>query len=122
MSHLDAQFLRSVILLVSFRGTTMQAAQAALLLIGLRGGDFTAAELPGEVCGGSPHIAGAATGALISIGLLEVVGRVKSPRPNAKGRKLDLLRVPSAKVSTVRTWLALRGYAHTEEAQLSLAV
>ena len=107
---LDASFLRAVVVMTGFRGHAMKSAQAALLMIGLRGHTFTAADLPGEVTGGSRHVAGAATGALISIGLLECVGRVKSPHENAKGRKLDLLQIPAAKYSTARTWLSANGY------------
>ena len=104
------QFLRAVVLMTCFRGKAMQSAQAALLLIGLKGHDFTAAELPAEITNGSRHLAGAATGALIAQGLLEVVARVKSPRPEAKGRKLDVLRIPAAKRETAKTWLRANGY------------
>ena len=34
-----------------------------------------------------------------------MVGRVKSPRENAKGRKLDLLRLAPGKRGTALTWL-----------------
>lgn len=101
MTTLDSQFLRAVVLLCGFKPRRMIGAQAGLLLIGLRGGDFTAADLPAEL--GGKHLSGAATGALISDGLLQVVGRIKSPNVNAKGRKLDVLRM--AKPETARAWL-----------------
>lgn len=108
---LDAQFLRAVVLMTGFRGgKDMRRTQAALLLIGLRGVDYTAADLPAEITNGNKHLAGAATGSLIAIGLLEVVGRVKSPDPRAKGRKLDVLRIPAPKWSTAKNWLASNGY------------
>lgn len=87
--------------MVAFKPSAMLRAQSALLLIGLSQPEFTAADLPGEIAG--KHISGAATGALIAEGLLTVCGRVKSPKPNAKGRKLDLLRLTSRELA--RTWL-----------------
>lgn len=48
---LDSSFLRSVILVSSFRGDDINRAQAALLLIGLHLQDFTAGHLPKEICG-----------------------------------------------------------------------
>jgi len=107
---LDSDFLRAIVLVTGFRGNAMQGAQAALLMIGLRGQDFCAGQLPKEVCSDNKHLAGCATGALVAIGLLEVVGRVKSPNPDAKSRKMNLLRIPNDKVSTARTWLRVHGY------------
>lgn len=103
---LDPQFLRAVVVMSGFKGNAMKSAQAALLLIGLRTYSFTGADLPAEVTNGSRHIAGAATGALIAQGLLEVIGRVKSPNADAKGRKLDLLHLHHSKRNTALTWLA----------------
>ena len=110
MTTLDTSFLRAIVMITAFKDAPMQNAQAALLLIGLEGGDFMASDLPGEVTNGSKHLAGAATGALVALGLIECVGRVKSPRPEAKGRKLDVWRIPSDKVSTAKCWLARHGY------------
>lgn len=119
---LDPQFLRAVILMTGFRGgKDMRRAQAALLLIGLQGAEFTAADLPAEITNGNTHLAGAATGSLIAIGLLEVVRRVKSPDPRAKGRKLDVLRIPAPKWNTARTWLAANGFRQPAEKQMELA-
>jgi len=120
---LDASFLRAVVLTTSFRGSAMKSAQAALLIIGLRKQDFCAADMPAEICDGNRHLAGCATGSLIAIGLLEVVGRKKSPDVRAKGRKLDVLRIPAEKVSTARTWLARHGYQdHAPTFQTQLAI
>ena len=99
---LDPSFLRAVCLLVSFKPKAMIRAQAALLLIGLQHPEFTAADLPAEVVV-NKHISGAATGALIAQGLLQVCGRVKSTHPSAKGRKLDLLQLRSRELA--RAWL-----------------
>lgn len=122
MSTLDTGFLRAVILTTSWRGDDMARAQAALLLIGLRLQDFTAGHLPKEICGESKSLAGCATGSLISQGLLEVTGRVKSPNPDANGRKCNQLRIPANKVGLAKLWLSRHGYAATETEQLSLAV
>ena len=102
---LEPDFLVAVVRMITFKGRKMLGAQAALLHLALKGVDFTAAELPGEIVGDSRHIAGAATGALIAQGLLVVVDRIKSPRPEAKGRKLDVLRLAAGKRSTAITWL-----------------
>lgn len=117
---LDPSFLRAIVLMSGFRGKPMQSAQAALLLIGLHKETFLASDLPGEVTNGSKHLAGAATGALIAQELLEVVGRVRSPRPEAKGRKLDVLRIPSNKLTTAKTWLRNNGYADAMSAEPQL--
>lgn len=107
---LDPSFLRAVVMMTGFRGNAMRAAQAALLIIGLRGETFTANAIPAEVTNGSKHIAGAATGSMISIGLLEVIGRVKSPDIRAKGRKLDLIQIPANKYGAARAWLSANGF------------
>ena len=117
---LDPSFLRAVVLMTSFKPEPMKRAQAALLIIALEGLDFTAADLPGEVAGDNVHLAGAATGALVAQGLLNVVGRVKSPRLNAKGRKLDVLRL--AKRETARTWLQANGFEVPAERQREMAL
>lgn len=101
MTTLDAQFLRAVVLVCGFKPRRMVAAQAGLLLIGLRQGEFTAAELPAEL--GGKNLSGCAAGALVAEGLLTVVGRVKSPLASAKGRKLNLFRI--ANRETARAWL-----------------
>lgn len=102
---LEPSFLRAVVMMVGFKGTPMRTAQCALLHIGLRNHTFTAADLPGEVCNGSRHIAGAATGSLVALGILSVVGRVKSPHENAKGRKLDLLTIPPEQIGKAHAFL-----------------
>lgn len=103
---LDPQFLRAVVLMGDFKPGPMRLAKAALLAFALTGEDFTAAHLPAEITGGNKHLAGAASGALVSAGLLRVVDRVKSPNPNAKGRKLDVFRLAPGKAAAVRTWFA----------------
>lgn len=100
----------------------MKSAQACLLMIGLRGIDFSGADLPAELTNGSKHLAGAACGAFLAQGLIEAVGRIKSPHPDAKGRKLNLYRIPPPKWNTAKAWLRANGFPATEEAQLSLAV
>ena len=119
---LDASLMRSILLATSFRGGDMDRACAALLMIGLQGCDFDSGMLPAEITGDSKQLAGMATASLCAQGLIECVGRVRSSSPLANGRKVNLWRIPAPRVSTVRTWLALRGYAHTEAEQLSLAV
>jgi|JI10StandDraft_1071094.scaffolds.fasta_scaffold596504_2 hypothetical protein len=121
MTTLSADFLAAIVTMTAFKPRPMLNAEAALLYLGLRGGDFTACELPGEVTGGSKHLPGAATGALIAQGLIEVVGRIKSPKENAKGRKLDLLRIPAEKRQMALLWLRRNGYP-AEERQAEFAM
>jgi hypothetical protein len=101
--------------MTSFKGTAMLRCQAALLWMALKNEEFSAAQLPAEITNGNVHLAGAATGALIAQGLLVVVGRVKSPVPSAKGRKLDLLRINPNKRETARTWLVRNGFEPIQE-------
>lgn len=115
MTTLDASFLRTVVIMTAFKGQPMLSAQAALLMIGLRSETFLASDLPGELVNGSRHLAGAATGALIAQGLIEVCGRIKSPNPNAKGRRLDVLFIPESKRSTVKTWLTRNRFEQPAE-------
>lgn len=117
---LEPAFLQAVVLLNGFKPRPMVTAQGALLHLALQGLDFTAADLPAEVTGDSKHIAGAATGALISQGLLVVVGRQKSPRPDAKGRKLDVLRMAPNKRATALAWLRANELPAPEPKQLLL--
>ena len=108
MTSLDPQFLRAVVLMTGFKPDKMRRVQAALLMLGLQGLDYTAADIPDELTEGSQHIAGAATGSLVAIGLLSVIGRIKSPDAKAKGRKLDLLRLLD--VARARGWLKANGF------------
>lgn len=121
-TQLDAGFLRMVILATGFRGDVMARCQAAFLMILLRGGDADAGCIPGEIANGDQYLAGMACASLRAQGLIEGVGRVKSSSPLANGRKVNLWRIPAAKVNTVRTWLARHGFVATEAEQLSLAV
>lgn len=114
---LEPSFLQAVTLMTAFKPQPMKRAQAALIYIGLRSLDFTAAQLPEAIVDGNRHIAGAATGALVAIGLFEVVGRVKSPDPAAKGRKLDVLRIPDDKRAAAKTWLRANGFRDDVESQ-----
>ena len=107
-TKLDPSFLRTVIVMTGFRPKLMARAKAALLMIGLKCEEYTAAELPEEIVAGDRHISGAATGSLISEGLLTVVGRAKSPDPKAKGRKLDVVRLVSKEKA--KTWLRVNGF------------
>ncbi len=120
--QLDYPILRAIILAVSFRGDDMQRCQAAMLMIGLRGLDWDAGMIPGEICNGDQHLAGMACASLRAQGLIEGVGRVKSSNPLANGRKVNLWRVPAHKVSTARTWLDRHGYVSGVEEQASLAI
>jgi hypothetical protein len=105
---LDPSFLQAVVLVTAFKPEPMRRAQAALLYMGLRGGEFTAADLPGEITNGSKHLAGAATGALVALGLLTVARRMKSPDPRAKGRKLDVLECREPRRAAI--WLLKNGF------------
>lgn len=110
---LEPAFLQAVLTMTAFKPQPMRRVQAALIYLGLRLDEFTAADLPESVTGGSAHIAGAATGALVAQGLLVVVGRVKSPRASSKGRRVDVLRLASR--SNAHLWLARNGFSPLEQ-------
>lgn len=119
---LDPSFLQAVALCTAFKPEQTKRAQAACLYIGLRGLDFTGADIPEEITGGDMHVAGIATGCLSSIKLLEVVARVKSPKENAKGRKLNVFRIPANRVAAAKAWLRANEFAPcvTLQAEFSL--
>lgn len=119
---LSPDFLKAVCLITGFKGSMMQGAQAALLLLALEADTINATMLPGEITQGSRHLAGAAVGSLVAMELLECCGRIKSPLSSAKGRKLDVLRIPEGRRATVQAWLRGHGYHLAPEAQLSLAI
>lgn len=106
---LEPDFLLAVIRMAEFKREKLLGAKAGLLSLALREEDFTAADLPESLTEGSAHRAGAATGSLIAMGLLVVVDRVKSPKPSAKGRRVDVLRLAPGKRSTVLTWMRANG-------------
>lgn len=118
---LEPAFLLATLHITGFKGAEMRRAQGALLTLAYESNlPITAADLPGEITEGNTHLAGAAAGALIAQGLLTGVGRCKSPRPEAKGRKLNLLAIPSDKRSTVKTWLERNGFPAPRPAQIAL--
>lgn len=121
-STLDPQFLVATMQMTGFKGAAMRRAQGALLTMALASTvPITAAALPGEITEGSRHLAGAATGALVAQELLCVVGRVKSPIPSAKGRRVDLLAVPEHRRGTVKAWLKANGFPDPQP-QMALAL
>lgn len=109
---LEPSFLRAVVVSTMFAPKRMLRCQAGLLMLGLTAGEFTAAALPGELTEGNKHVAGCATGALVATGLLTVTGRIKSPVKNAKGRKLDVLRLSCRE--TAKTWLRANNFTIPE--------
>lgn len=121
---LEPSFLAACLTIGAFKNKRMLAAQGGLIGLALTRASFTAADLPESIVGGSSHLSGAATGSLISIGILTVVGRVKSPKPNAHGRKLDQLSLADGKRATALAFLRSNDLPHPlpEAGQLSLAV
>ena len=119
---LEPAFLQAVLQMMSFKPSSMSAAQAALLRMALDHHEVMATDIPECITKGNRHLAGAATGALVAMGLLVVIRREKSPNPNAKGRKLDVLQLAPMKRSTVLAWLKANKLPAQEERQLSFAV
>src|SRR5438034_9197820 len=109
---LDPSFLRAIVLITNFKPNPTRRALGALLMIGLHQTEFTAADLPGEITNGSKHMAGAATGALLACELVKVMRRIPSPRPEAKGRKLDVLKIVSR--SKAKAWLKANSFNYRE--------
>lgn len=106
----STDLMREIVLCASFRGELFHSTCAALLMLGLAGGDFCAASLPKEITQGDIHVSGLAVKALLKMGLIEKVGYIPSPNADAKGRPVLLLRIPSNKVYTAKTYLARQGY------------
>ena len=118
---LEPAFLRTLILVTSFRGDDMDRACAFLLLLAMKLGQIDAGMMPAEICGESKTMAGCAVASLLTQKLLEPIGRVRSSSPLANGRKVSLLSIPANRMATARTWLAQRGYT-TETAQLEMNI
>jgi len=117
--------MQAALLVSAFKPKRMRACQAFLLGEALKGNDVHGAMLPEELTGGSPHLSGCVFGSLISMGLLVCIGRIKSPKENAKGRKLDLCRLPNEKRPAAKAFLVANGFPvspSTEPHQMSLAV
>jgi hypothetical protein len=102
---LEPSFLQAAMLVNAFKGDRMKAAQAAMIYRALTHPEVVATDIPETITEGDAHISGCASGALVSIKLLEAVGRVKSPDPAAKGRKLNIYRIPHDRIGAARAWL-----------------
>lgn len=111
---------KAILNMVLWRGESVVQAQAFLLLLGLKQEVFTGADIPGEIIQGSKHVSGIAVKILLEAELVECIGYGKSPRENAHGRRVALLRIPGDKYNKVRTWLKGRGYVDAEPQQLAL--
>lgn len=109
-STLEVSFLRSCVLLCAFKGQAMKSAQACLLMIALKSGRVLGSDLPGEITNGSRHLAGAACGSMVALGLLEVIAREKSQHENAKGRRVNVYAIPEGKHGTVKAFLKSNGF------------
>ena len=123
-TKLDPAFVEAICCMVDFKGEQIRQAQAFLLCVGLTGRDITADMIPDSYLGGNIHLAGAATGGLLQTKLLTVVGRAKSQRPGAHGRKLNIFRIAPGKIETAKTWLMRHDYKLPPEifGQMELAV
>lgn len=108
---LEPSFMQAVLFVAGFKPRSMVNAQAALLALGLEKTEFTAAELDESITQGSKNLAGCASGSLVAMGLIVVVGRQKSPKENAKGRRLDVFTIPAHKRETAKAWLRANGFA-----------
>jgi len=106
---LEPQFLRALVLMGDFKPGEMRGVKARLLALAVTGAEFTAADLPAEISNGDIHIAGAACGALVSENLITAVGRVKSPDPRAKGRKLNVYRIACGRLTAAMAWFKAQG-------------
>lgn len=119
---LEPSFLQAALLMMNFKGKRMTAVQGAMLALALDGRTITAVDIPDILVAGSTHLAGAACGALVALDLLEVVGRVKSPKPNAKGRKLDQFRLADGRRGAANAWLNANGLPKFQERQAEMAL
>lgn len=116
MGSLEQNFLTAIIMVANFRPSRIEALQVALLLIGVQGIEFSAADVA-VIANGDIHLPGCACGSLLAMGLAECTGRIKSPMPKAHGRKLNTYRIPAAKIPTARTWLREHGVERIPQLQ-----
>lgn len=86
-TNLSTDFMQTLVLVSGFRGNALKSCQCALILMGLRGEEFSGALIPAELTNGSRSLAGCAVGSLITMGLAEAVRYEKSPHKPAQGRK-----------------------------------
>jgi len=107
---MNEDLAHAVMLKVAFKPEPLRRAQAALLYVALSGVEFTADVLPGEIVGGDTRLAGCATGALATMGLIERTGRVKSPSKTRNGAWVNQWRLATGKSAAVKTWLARHGF------------
>lgn len=119
---LEPSFLQAALLMMNFKGKRMTAIMGAMLALALDGRTITATDIPDVMVDGSKHLAGAACGALVSQELLVVVGRVKSTKPNAKGRKLDQFRLAPGRMNAAVAWFKAQDLPLPKAGQMEMAV
>jgi len=123
MSAMDTSLVRAIVLKVAFHGQQLRRCQAALIYGGLHGHAFTADELlVGELVGDDTKISGISIASLASIGLLERVGRCRSPAPSRNGAWVNQWRLVAVKRSTALTWLDRNGFPKPAEQQAEMAL
>lgn len=108
---MNPELLRAIILKVAFKPEPLRRAQAALLYVALEGSCFTADVLPSEIVGDDTRLAGCATGALATLGLIDRVDRVKSPSKSRNGAWVNRWRLSDAKREAAMTWLSRQGFS-----------
>lgn len=118
-TELAPDFLAAVALINGFKPKPMIAAQAQLLARAYHFGRTMASDLDGDF---GKNVPGAACGALCAQNLLEVIARVKSPEPSAKGRKLDVWRIPPGRGFAVKAWFEANGIAVTFSSEKQLEI
>lgn len=116
MSTFSPELLRAICIITGFKSDQFHATQAAMIYLGLRG-NFCAADIPADITRGDTHMAGAATAGLVVLGLIQEVGRIKSPNPNAHGRKLSVFTIPTDKLVLARMWLERQGFPQGVESK-----
>lgn len=118
---LDPSFLRAIVLKVAFHPEPLRRAQAAIIYAALEAVSFTADEvLCGELTNGDTKISGICVGSLASMGLLERVGRCKSPAPSRNGAWVNVWRLAAGKLETAKTFLTRNQFPLPPSRQLGL--
>lgn len=118
-TNLDSALLQAVLLVDAFKHDDATKAQAALIYIGLRGGNFNAAMIPEGVISeeNREKMPGLAVAALRSLGIVTVTDQyVKSPKPSAKGRPVRVLVISDENRAKAKAWLRANGFT-VEEGQ-----
>ena len=111
-TRFESSFLAAIVVATEFKPKQLERIAGAMVMLALKGLDFTAADIPDDISQNNTKLPGLATGRLIQAGVITVVDRVKSPDKKAHGRKLNVLRLVNRGIAV--KWLVAHGFSAPE--------